>query len=82
MFMNSFYHNYLEHCRRNMSVLKDLGLLSDEVIAQTKDSAGSVEIAVEFSDLATAEKAFLSVAKSGIVDIYLYDHGQIHMKHD
>ena len=72
----------IEYCRGKNATFKEVGLLSDEILEYTKSSSGYTEIAVELPNLETAERVFHRAVKMGIVDIYVYDHGTLHMKYD
>lgn len=72
----------IAHAHEKNRKLKELGLLSDEVLAQFQDCESHVCVATEFSDLETAKEVFEKACRAGIVDIYLEQDCKHVMKYD
>ena len=73
----------LGYINRKHGILIECGILSEEALADAeKWNVAHVEIAAEFENLESAEKAFNMAKEQSVVDIYLYAGGILYDKFD
>lgn len=72
----------IAYSHENNRKLKELGLLSDEVLAQFQNCESHVFVATEFADLETAKEVFEKACRAHIVDIYLEQDCKHVLKYD
>ena len=74
----------IEYYRNENAKFSQLGLLNQDVFNELEgwSEKACVAFSTEFSDLETAKSVFEKAVESGVVDIYLYQNGQLIRKYD